>query len=284
MLCFQSKKCAEQRKKVSNSYPQGSFTHFKSLQTPKEMSKQLVRSDGKNEPILSTLKVDGKGWKIGLFMDTDEILKYLCAHCNSVCCDAVELGCDHDDNDISLYCNKCLTELIQNNGNKCIINSHCNPSIVAVRSVRRQIYESMVICPFSTFKRKYQEPDAAGVGDVVDTFGNGLKDERKEHNQQIKATNTSLGCQWKGSFKDLIDDHISKCAMIFAPDIQLSKIKSLEAENMELKTHFLAKDEEIQQLQIQLQQQFEETKLNDTRLNFLMMYFNLIFIQIVDIN
>lgn len=54
----------------------------------------------------------------------------LCANCNSVCCDAVELGCDHQDNEIFPYCNECLSELIKNSDGLCPIKKHTHPSII----------------------------------------------------------------------------------------------------------------------------------------------------------
>ena len=108
--------------------------------------------------LLNLLKVDKRGWNICLFEDNSKIRACLCNHCKSVCRDAVELGCDHEDKDIFTYCNSCLSDLIQNNNDKCPINNHENPIIFSLRSNRRQILTSIVICPYSVeFKQMSKE-------------------------------------------------------------------------------------------------------------------------------
>eukprot|EP01084_Bolivina_argentea_P046596 85812_1 len=95
------------------------------------------------------LKIDVRGWNISIFDDINKVSNYLCAHCGAVCCDAVELGCDHDEDDeILLYCKTCLTELVTDNENKCMISGHYNPPLDAVRANRRQILKAIVICPY----------------------------------------------------------------------------------------------------------------------------------------
>eukprot|EP01083_Nonionella_stella_P181187 648142_1 len=98
----------------------------------------------------SLLKVDDYGWDIHLFADQHQISLCLCVHCNSVCCNAVELGCNHDYDDIRLHCKDCLQLLIQDSDGKCPINAHPNPSIHLNRAITGQIAKSLVICPYSS--------------------------------------------------------------------------------------------------------------------------------------
>eukprot|EP01084_Bolivina_argentea_P063515 115956_1 len=130
---------------------------------------------------LSALKINDKGWDIEIFEDDTKISGCLCANCEGICCDAVELGCKkkHNNNDIFLYCNQCLTDLINDNHNKCPINLHDNPEIIPTRAVRRQICNSTVLCPFS-FKYKSKQNVFANHK-IIDTLGN---DENEGSNFQ----------------------------------------------------------------------------------------------------
>eukprot|EP01083_Nonionella_stella_P062942 163637_1 len=47
--------------------------------------------------LISLLKVNDNGWNLSLFEDQNEVNTSLCGNCKEVCCDAVKLGCDHDD-------------------------------------------------------------------------------------------------------------------------------------------------------------------------------------------
>ncbi len=140
----------------------------------------------KTDIVNKKLKIDGHGWNIALFQDVNKISNYLCRHCDAVCCDAVELGCDHDeDDDILLYCSVCLNELIKGNENKCMISGHENPPIDPARSIRRKILKANVICPYSnTFKnRNYSKNNKNNNGQIIDTNGG----DEKEGAQQIIA-------------------------------------------------------------------------------------------------
>ena len=118
---------------------------------------------------LSLLKEDGKGWKMSLF--EDDVSKLLCAHCGSVPCNAAELGCDHDDDDILMYCHQCLRDVIQQNGGKCPLDGHSEPVISPSRASRRQISRSSVFCPYSrAYKQRAVRIDH-GNGQIVDTVG-----------------------------------------------------------------------------------------------------------------
>eukprot|EP01084_Bolivina_argentea_P276295 471431_1 len=87
--------------------------------------------------VIELLKTDSKGWTVALFEDQIKITTCLCASCNHICCDAVELACDHDDDtDIYPHCKNCLNNLIEDNNNKCPINLHYDPVIIPIITIR----------------------------------------------------------------------------------------------------------------------------------------------------
>eukprot|EP01084_Bolivina_argentea_P078400 142248_1 len=103
------------------------------------------------DALLSILQSNGKGWNAELLVNPSEISKYSCKECNNISREAVELGCDHTDNEIDLYCNVCLQHVIKTNNNECPINSsHHNPSIIPIRRIRKHIFSLNVYCPNST--------------------------------------------------------------------------------------------------------------------------------------
>eukprot|EP01083_Nonionella_stella_P037261 101579_1 len=105
--------------------------------------------------LISLLKVNDNGWNVSLFEDQNPNNAILCGNCKEVCRDAVELKCDHDDDDLVLFCDACLRDLISTNDNKCPINQHLDPIVSPVRFARRQILKSSVICPYSMqYKRR----------------------------------------------------------------------------------------------------------------------------------
>eukprot|EP01084_Bolivina_argentea_P016823 31423_1 len=175
--------------------------------------------------LLKLLKVDDKGWRIGLFDNQIKITTYLCNHCNAVCCDAVELACDHEDIDIFAYCKKCLADLIDDNDGKCPINKHINPIVSAARSIRRQISEATVICPHSCEFQRQNSKHIVVNEHIIDS----IVDEGKEGvllNPYVEIK----GCQWKGSLTDLLNfDHLRKCIVQYNPTLEL-KLK-LDAAN-----------------------------------------------------
>eukprot|EP01084_Bolivina_argentea_P291550 501091_1 len=127
------------------------------------------------EIITKKLKIDGRGWSISLFEDTNKVANYLCGHCGAVCCDAVELGCQHEeeDDEIFMYCKYCLNELVKDNGNKCMISGHYNPPLDVARAIRRKILKAIVICPYSTtFKtRNNLKKNKNNNAEIIDTLG-----------------------------------------------------------------------------------------------------------------
>eukprot|EP01084_Bolivina_argentea_P078656 142741_1 len=175
-------------------------------------------ADSSTEIVNKMLKVDGRGWNISLFEDVNKISICLCAHCGAVCCDTVELGCDHNEDDIFLYCHICLSELIKNNDNKCMISGHNNPPLDAARSIRRQISKAIVICPYSIiFKtRNNLKKNQNNNAEVIDTLGG--YDEKE--GVQIPAAAAQPGndvvkleqkCEWKGILSELKSKHIIEC-------------------------------------------------------------------------
>ena len=85
------------------------------------------------QEITSLLKVNDKGWNINIFKDQNKMKEYLCAKCQSVCCNAVELGCDHKDEDVYVYCQDCLHKEIKHHLDKCPIDEHEDPIVSAPR-------------------------------------------------------------------------------------------------------------------------------------------------------
>eukprot|EP01083_Nonionella_stella_P048075 128738_1 len=79
--------------------------------------------------MLASLKVNNKGWDIGIFRGQHLLKSCVCPQCHGACCEAVELGCDHDDNDIFLFCHLCLKQLVKDNDNKWPIDQHNEPII-----------------------------------------------------------------------------------------------------------------------------------------------------------
>eukprot|EP01084_Bolivina_argentea_P008437 15793_1 len=200
-----------------------------------ESSKKIESAD---KELLSLLQIDNKGWDINLFEETAKLSTCICEFCGSICREAVELGCEHEEDEICLYCDQCLKELIGNNNDKCILDNHDNPLIIAARSARRQIFRSMVLCPFSSeYKQRCKAKDNVHL---IDTRGN-CNDDEKEGNQVFAAAprnnhDGSTGCQWSGTLKQLVNDHIIGCAKINNPTYTLKiKIRTLQDENKSLK-------------------------------------------------
>eukprot|EP01084_Bolivina_argentea_P017592 32836_1 len=162
----------------------------------------------RNTELLSLLKVNGEGWNIAVFQEQNKISAVLCKNCNAVSCDGVELGCEHDDNDIYLYCNKCLRTMVKQNNNKCPIDSHANPVIIASRSSRRLVLNATVCC-----------------------INNGHTD-----------------CQWSGTFNELLNNHLYKCVDKYNPSfINNIKMKKLQNENQKLNDIISSKEHQIKQ-------------------------------------
>eukprot|EP01084_Bolivina_argentea_P179783 310641_1 len=149
-----------------------------------------------NNDLLSILKSNNKGWNISLFANEHEWTHNICNACGDVCCNAVELGCNHEDKDIYLYCSNCLTQTIKDNNNNCPINNHCEPIIIPNRSTRRQISKLIVYCPYS-IKYKQHNILKQNNGVIIDTVGNDEK-EGISHNYNIKNIIKMQGCNWKG--------------------------------------------------------------------------------------
>ena len=163
----------------------------------------MSQSATENKEFLSLLKINDKGWNIKIFEDETKAEALMCAYCGGVCCDAVELGCDHDDIDILLYCNYCLTELIKkNNNNKCPINNHLNPIILSSRVCRNDILKLNILCPYSIqYKKKCINHD-------IDDRN--IEDEKEGF--QTQKDNKIKGCEWHGTFSQLLKhNHLTTC-------------------------------------------------------------------------
>eukprot|EP01084_Bolivina_argentea_P284206 486997_1 len=179
-------------------------------------SKDAVEND-----LIKLLQTDGKGWNYDLFENENEILHALCKHCGCVCMEAVELGCEHEDKDIYLYCNKCLKNIIRNNNRNCPINNHLNPIICRNRSIRRLISKCVILCPYSVkykqkmiFKNRNIENDQ-----IIDTNNN------FDEQEGINAPKITLGCNFKGTIDNLLKNHIFECVKIYNQNINENKYK-----------------------------------------------------------
>eukprot|EP01084_Bolivina_argentea_P284207 486998_1 len=193
--------------------------------------------------LIKLFQINGKGWKLDLFENENQLTHVLCAHCSSICRDAVELGCDHDDVDIFLHCNDCLSELICNNNTNCPINNHLNPIIIPSRSTRRLISKSILLCPFSIqYKQKNNNYNCDQQ--IIDTNNSEQKEGLNE--QTIK------GCKFKGTIDDLLKNHISQCIQIYNPlyiqniivNKYKNKINQLQNKNNELHKAIMSHNKE----------------------------------------
>eukprot|EP01083_Nonionella_stella_P284342 967940_1 len=186
----------------------------------------------------SLLHTATNGWNPLLFVDQHQISLCLCAYCDSICCNAAELGCDHDYDDIHLHCKDCLRLLIDSSDGKCPLNLHPNPSISLNRSIRRQVLKSIVLCPYSTeykIRRKAQ---------------NNNDDHVASHNEQIEGQLPNAvdnACNWKGTLKDLIGNHMVECSKVNNPLlIAHARVKELNQKNDEMTQSFKSKVEQLQ--------------------------------------
>eukprot|EP01083_Nonionella_stella_P313777 1127863_1 len=184
--------------------------------------------------LVSLLRVNENGWNVSLFQKQNIVDTALCGNCNEVCRGAVELGCDHDDKEIVLFCNSCLKDLISTNDNKCPINQHLDPIVSPVRSLRRQILQSSVICPYSVeYKRRNKNANIDNQV-VMDTIGG----DQKEGAPVAAASDEIIdGCtEWKGTLDALLkSDHLRQCTLKYdATGVQKLQMEEMKNENQSL--------------------------------------------------
>eukprot|EP01084_Bolivina_argentea_P276294 471430_1 len=203
--------------------------------------------------VIQLLKTDSKGWIVALFEDQIKITTCLCASCNSICCDAVELACDHDDDaDIYPHCKNCLNNLIKNNNNKCPINSHSDPVVMPIRSIRRQVSKSKVYCPYSVQYKLQQSQNKNDNAKIIDTIGGDEKEGIAVQNYEMKQDENA--CKWSGTLSELIKTHMSVCVQKYNPSfMQKISMKKLQDENLNLRQIVNTKDANI----VKLQQEIE---------------------------
>ena len=186
--------------------------------------------------ISSSLKIKGKGWNIQLFDDQMKLQECICSHCKAVCVDAVELGCDHKDEEIYPFCEQCLQQSIHQNNDTCIINGHQNPIILPSRSIRRQILKSIVFCPYSSTYQNSNKQQNDDNNAVIDTM---LADDEKEGfnpkpaQKPDQQMDDDADCLWKGTLNELLNDHILKCT--HKHDQSFDIIHELQNENKQLR-------------------------------------------------
>eukprot|EP01083_Nonionella_stella_P301081 1031204_1 len=207
----------------------------------------------------SLLKVDDYGWDPLLFKDQHQISFCLCTHCNSVCRNPAELGCNHNDDDIHLYCNDCLQLLIQDADGKCPINAHPKPSVHLNRATRGQIAQSIVICPYSSKYKMLKQAQHNDVHQTIDTIGNDQK-------EGLIPNESDVGCSWNGTLKELINKHMVACTKMNNPLlVSQIRMKELHDKYIELDQKHRETTQSLQNKVAQLQEALDSTKrvLND---------------------
>eukprot|EP01084_Bolivina_argentea_P068672 124998_1 len=175
-----------------------------------------------NGALFSQIQSEGKGWNCKLFVNKDKMDEYKCKLCDNICVDCVELGCDHEDIDIEIYCNKCLIQVINNNNKICPINSkHITPNIQSNRAIRKQILKFQVMCPNSLGYERALNNDNINV--VYDTI------EEKEGGLNDNNNNNTNSCNWIGNLNELILNHLKNCKII-SKDLMVKNIEILKEE------------------------------------------------------
>ena len=160
-----------------------------------------------NSDIISSLKVNGKGWDVNLFTNSN---LPLCDHCNAVCDNPHELVCDveHNDDDLVPFCKNCISELISSNNGNCPIDQHQNPITTPNAYLRKQILKSKVICIYSS-KYKQKQLNQNNMQQILETNnGDNYNEEQKEGNIAKPELNKEEVCDFTGSFKEYINNHI----------------------------------------------------------------------------
>eukprot|EP01083_Nonionella_stella_P143330 445308_1 len=206
----------------------------------------MAQQGSRNKELASLLKInEHKGWEISLFEDQNKISEYICTNCTGICCNAVELGCDHDDADICSYCEQCLHQLITDNDSKCPINDHTDPHITPARSIRNRVLKAAVLCPYSmAYKRKRIYLNK--VPQLMDT----MNDEQEGSVANQNALNVDIkGCNWNGTLMDLLHHHLPGCVqqydVSFHQKIQIRELKNENARLNHLSVKLMKENREL---------------------------------------
>ena len=120
------------------------------------------------------------------------------------CCIAVELGCEHWEDDICLYCDYCLKDLIKDN------NGNCAIIIIPSRATRKKICKSIINCPYSLKYKQKQENNNNNNngGQLIDTVGL----DEKESIIPFVLNNKGCWWWWSGKLWELINsNHLQNC-------------------------------------------------------------------------
>lgn len=149
------------------------------------------------------LSSQSKGWKIDLFQKIED--DYICVACHNVCKQAVALDCifeneadEHKDDEIQLYCEICLKQILSDNNNICPISNHSDPvpRYTSNRLARRHILRALVFCPYSVqFQQHLKEGQSSSSAPSIN----------KPEIQNIHD------CQYIGNLGNLIEEHIHEC-------------------------------------------------------------------------
>eukprot|EP01084_Bolivina_argentea_P020489 38098_1 len=202
------------------------------------------------------LQNEGQGWKIDLFVNENVKAEYVCYVCHNICKDAVELSCDidHDDDNIQLYCQTCLSSVISSNNNQCPIDNHKNPKYTSIRRIRAKINKSKVLCPNSSmYQQRQLNKDYEKGNVVIDT----LDEKEGLNNNNINVNDVKQkGCNFEGCLTDLIQ-HVAKCCEthLNSKEMQAELIKllkkdiyELQKENKHIQNTLMLQNEVINQL------------------------------------
>eukprot|EP01084_Bolivina_argentea_P178756 308966_1 len=218
--------------------------------------------------ITKLLKGSGNGWKLSLFENQNKVEAYLCTSCNDVCCDAAELHCSVDHDEINVYCKECITSEISKNGGKCPIDSHTYPVIGANKFVRTRISKSIVYCPFSFNLNKHNDGQIGH--NVVDTIGGFGVDEKEGMMPAAPAISSNHnGCKWKGKLIDLLKNHLVECVEKNDPSLLLKqkvavlqlKNEMLQIENNQLKVNNKELKEKNSELQYKVTELIQNSQI-----------------------
>eukprot|EP01084_Bolivina_argentea_P014336 26771_1 len=219
----------------------------------------------------AALQANEKGWDCKLFINIEKVDAFKCKKCQQICKNAVELGCDHDDNEIDLYCSICLKNIIKLNDNKCPINSkHINPQIQSNRSSRKQILNLKVMCPNSERYQIAIANDNIDDNNVYDTLSDEKEGGLKNYNIN-KQNNDS--CNWVGILNKLITEHLPKCKamskdiMIKNMDLMKEQIDAILFDNNNLKkrVYDLEQKLSVNNTEIMLKKLIQNESLNNNQ-------------------
>ncbi|ETO14609.1 hypothetical protein RFI_22763 [Reticulomyxa filosa] len=167
------------------------------------------------EDIFEPLTLDNKkGYPTQLFVNPATLQDFTCSLCSFVCRSAVVLNCneDHNGDDVSTFCEPCISTYLSTNGNKCPLNSsHKSVNFDPCVFVRRKIEQSKVYCPNGTLSSNLNksiqgEVQSQSGSSTVSFSMEGYSSDTKESKEDSSQTT----CRWTGTLKSL-EEHLINC-------------------------------------------------------------------------